>query len=93
MMNGKILWTSGKRISAVSKSAKQYQKRNGIKNYQVNTPYRASTDNPAGRATGMGYSGNELFSKSCCYFYVGKGDRLIGKGFVTFPIKGFDYAP
>ena len=40
---------------------------------------------------------------NCCksfgYFYVacegfgGKGDGLIGRGFGTFPIKGFDYAP
>ena len=49
--------------------------------------------------TGMGDSGGELFGRSCCYFYVagegfgGKSFRLIGKGFYTFLIKGFDYIP
>ena len=47
----------------------------------------------------MGDSGGELFSKSCCYLYVTgeefgeKGDGLIKRGFGTFPIKGFNYAP
>ena len=54
-------------------------------------------DNPGGWVTGMGDRGGELYSKN--YFYVagevfgGKGDGLIGKGFGTFPIEGFDYAP
>ena len=49
----------------------------------------------SGRGDGRG----ELFSKSCCYFYlVGegfgvRGSGLIGRGFGTFPIKVFDYAP
>ena len=44
-------------------------------------------------------SGGEQFSRSCCHSSVagegieGKGDGLIGRGFGTFPIKGFDYAP
>ena len=44
-------------------------------------------------------NGGELFNKSCCNFYVaGEGfgrkyDGLIGRGFGTFHIKGFDYAP
>ena len=43
-------------------------------------------DNPGARVVGMGHSGGELFSNSCCNFYVAvegfgfKGDRLIGKG-------------
>ena len=43
--------------------------------------------------------GGELLSKSCCYYYVadegfeGKSDGLIGRGFSTFPIKRFGYAP
>ena len=58
-----------------------------------------SPDNPGRRVVGMGDSGGEQLSKSCCYFYVagdiygGKDDVLIGRGFSTFPIKGFDYAP
>ena len=45
--------------------------------------------------TGMGDSGGELLSKSCCYFYVagegfgGKGDGLIARDFGTFPTKKF----
>ena len=41
----------------------------------------------------------KLFSKSCGYFYItdegfgGKDDGLIGRGFGTFSIKGFDYTP
>ena len=48
---------------------------------------------------GMGDKGDELFSKNCCYFsFVGEGygrkcDGLIWKGYGTFPIKGFYYAP
>ena len=55
--------------------------------------------NPGGRVAGMGDIEGELFSKSCCYFYVAaegfgeKGDGLIGRGFGTFPIKGFNFAP
>ena len=58
-----------------------------------------SPDNPGARVTGMRDSGGELFRKSCCYFYVAderfgrKCDGLIGRGFGTFPIKGFDYTP
>ena len=54
-------------------------------------------DNPGRRVAGIGDSGGELYSKSCCYFSVagegfgGKGDGLIGKGFGTFPIKRFEY--
>ena len=56
-------------------------------------------DNPGGLVAGMRDSGGELFSKSCCYLYVagegfgGKCDGLIGKGYGTFPIEVFDYAP
>ena len=56
-------------------------------------------DNADGMFACMGDSGSKLCSKSCCYFYVAgeefkrKGDGLIGRGFGTFPIKGFDYAP
>ena len=56
-------------------------------------------DNPGGRISSMGDSGGELFSESCCYFYVAgeafgrKGNGLIGRGFGTFLKKGFDYVP
>ena len=80
--------------------AKQYQERRGILNYEVDNPYgELSLENPGRQVTGMGDSGGELFSKSCCYFYVAaegfgrKGDGMIGIGFGTFPILGFDYAP
>ena len=55
-------------------------------------------DNPGGPVAGMRDSGRELFSKSCCYFFVagegfgGKGDGLIGRGCGTFPINEFDSA-
>ena len=57
------------------------------------------SDHPGRRGAGMGDNGGELFRKICSYFYVagegfgGKGDGLIIRGFGTFPIKGFDYAP
>ena len=44
-----------------------------------------------------GDGGCELFSKSCCCFFVadegfgGKGDGLIWRSFGTFAVKGFDY--
>ena len=50
-------------------------------------------ENPDGRVAGMEDSGAELFSKSCCYFYVagegfgGKGNGLIGRIFGMFPIR------
>ena len=44
VMNGEVIWTSGKRIAAVFlKPAKQYQERSGIPNYQVDAPNGAST--------------------------------------------------
>ena len=55
-------------------------------------------DNPGGLVAGMRDSGGELFSKSCCYFYVAvegfgkKRDGLIGMGFRRFPMKGIEYA-
>ena len=56
-------------------------------------------DNPGRWVAGIGDRGGELFSKSCCYFYVAgegfveKGDGLIERGFGTFAIKGFNDAP
>ena len=56
-------------------------------------------DNPGGRVAGMEYRVGEMFSKIYCYFFVVsegfgiKCDRLIGRGFSTFAIEGFDYAP
>ena len=53
-------------------------------------------DNPGGQVAGMRDSGCELFNKCCYYLFVvgegfrEKGDRLIGRSFGTFPIKGFD---
>ena len=66
MMNGKVIWTSVKRIADVMNflSEKYYQERSGIPHYQVELP----PDNPDGRVAGMGDSGGELFTKSCCYF-------------------------
>ena len=52
---------------------------------------------PGGWVTSMRDSRGELLIKSCCHFQVagegfgGKGGRLIGRGFIKFPIKEFDY--
>ena len=50
-MNGKVIWTSVKRIADVMNflSEKYYQERSGIPHYQVELP----PDNPDGRVAGM----------------------------------------
>ena len=49
-------------------------------------------ENLGRRVAGMGDSGGELFSKSCCYFSIagegfgGKDDGWIWRGFGTYPL-------
>ena len=79
-MNGEVIWTSGKRITAVFN-----RMRNNIR--------REAGSQIIKWTILMGDNGGELFSKSYCYFYVAgeeigvKGDGFIEMGFSTFPIR------
>ena len=67
--------------------------------YNITLIEERPLDNLGGRVSGMEGREDELLRKSCCYFSVEgegfgeRGYRLIGRGFGTFNIKGFDYAP
>ena len=98
-MNGEVIWTSCKKIATDFNSLRNnIRKEAGYRIIKWTLVMELQPDNLGGRVAGMEDSEGELFSKGCCYFYVagelfrGKGNGLIGRGFGTFPIKGFYYA-
>ena len=102
MMNGKVIWTSDKRIASVFNSLQNnFRRAAGYQMIKWILLMTFPSDNPGagGRVAGMGDNGGELFSKSCCYFCIageefeGKRHGLIGRGLGKFPFKGFDYTP
>ena len=67
VMNVEVIWTSGKRIAAVFSSLQNNIRRKAGSRI---IKWKLPPDNPGERVAGIGDSGGELFSKSCCYFYV-----------------------
>ena len=78
-----VLWYSGLdrlvnliyavRKASVSRPAKQYQRRSGIPNYQVDTPWAASVWQSGQTVDGIGNGESELFSKDWNIYFHNAG--------------------
>ena len=95
VMNDKVIQTSGKRIAAIFNSLRNNIRREvGYWIIKLTLHMEFRLENPRGPVAGIGDKWGELFSKRYFSFadegFGGKGDRLIRRGFGTFPIKGFD---
>ena len=71
MMNSEVIWTSVKRIAAVFNNlGNDIRREVGYRIIKWTLLMELPADISGGRLAGMGDSGGELFSKSCCYFML-----------------------